>query len=115
MTESIPDLRKAILDLHGCESAFVESVPVVEGLRLKRSGSAPIGGQETAQIVWRGTVYVFDLLGHPTAKRAYAWSWQFPESTRRHYAAVLHAGPVDSPRAAVQASIISDYRARRGG
>jgi hypothetical protein len=44
---------------HGCESLHGESVPVKE----------VFGGETT----WEGTVKVFELVGHQTAKRAYAW------------------------------------------
>ena len=40
----------------------VESVPVVERFE--------------GQTAWQGTVEVFDLIGHPTAKRAYEWTYR---------------------------------------
>lgn len=59
--------------------------------------------------VWDGTVEVFDLIGHPTAKRAYAWAHETDQGKTR-YVAVLHEGPVDSPQNAVKAAIISEQR-----
>jgi hypothetical protein len=53
---------------------------------------------------------VFDLTGHPTAARAYAWSSEVTGSDRPRLTAVLHGGPVDSPEAAVRASIAADLR-----
>jgi hypothetical protein len=53
---------------------------------------------------------VFELIGHPTAARAYAWS-HVTTGTKRQFYAVLHAGPVDSPRRAVQAVIVQQSRA----
>ncbi len=50
----------ALNHLHGCNSTWVESVPVHEVFR--------------GQTVWRGVVEVFDLSGHPKAKREYGWS-----------------------------------------
>ena len=54
---------------------------------------------------------VFDLLDHPTASRIYAWSHdtEDPSNPRRHVT-VLHLPPAITPRKAVQASIVSDYR-----
>lgn len=89
----IEALQEAIRNLHGSESEWVEAVPVTEELE--------------GQIVWTGTVEVFDLLNHPTAKRCYAWSYP-TEGSKRRFLAVLHQGSVDSPRAAVQAVIIKD-------
>jgi hypothetical protein len=89
-------LREAIHNLHGCESVWIESVPVKEIFE--------------SQTVWEGTVQVFDLVGHPTAKRCYAWSYETGEGGKRRFVAILHQDPVDSPQAAVRAAIVQDYR-----
>jgi len=67
------DLKDAIESQHGGTATFVETVPF----------------QETwnGQTVWNGEVAVFDLSGHPKAKRAYAWSHS-PEGSG-HKAPVL--------------------------
>ena len=83
-------------ELHGVESTWLESVPVTEAFE--------------GQTVWEGVVQVFDLHGHPTATRAYAWSHAIDGSERRRFVAVLHEGPLDSPRKAVQAAIVKDRR-----
>ena len=60
---------------------------------------------------WQGVVEVFDLTGHPKAKRTYAWSHldgDKDQSTR--YVAVLEIPPVESPQTAVRASILSDIK-----
>ena len=88
------DLHQAIRDLHGCESEWIETMPIVETFE--------------GQTVWEGDVEVFDLIDHPTASRCYAWSYQVNETGKRRYLAVLHDGPIDSPRKAVQAAIASD-------
>jgi hypothetical protein len=62
---------------------------------------------------WEGVVHVFDLAGHPTATRAYAWSSPTEGSTKRRFFAVLHRPPVDSPRAAVRAAIVAENQAGR--
>lgn len=95
MTEvSHQALADAIRNLHGCDSIWIASVPVVE--------------QFEGQIVWDGEVQVFDLIGHPTASRCYAWSHAVEGSERRRFVAVLQEGPVDSPVTAVRAAIVSE-------
>ena len=93
----IEELQDVIRKLHGAETRHVETVPVVETFN--------------GQTVWEGEVEVFDLLGHPTASRIYAWSHDTddPSNPRRHVT-VLHLPPAITPRKAVQASIVSDYR-----
>lgn len=93
MDEDITALQAAIKNLHGCDSTWIESVPVKETFQ--------------GQIVWEGEVQVFDLQGHPRATRAYAWSYRTDEGKRRTVA-VLHEGPVDSPENAVKAAIVFD-------
>jgi hypothetical protein len=93
---TIKELQKAILDLHGCRSIWKESMPVKEVFQ--------------GQTVWEGIVQVFDLIDHPTAKRCYAWSYQIDDSGKRKFIAVLHQGPVDSPETAVRAAIVSQHK-----
>lgn len=91
-------LRDAIRNLHGCESTFVRTVAVIETFAGKP--------------VWEGDIQIFDLVGHPTANRAYAWSYA-TEGGKRRFVAVLHVGSVDSPLAAVRAAIVANERATR--
>lgn len=93
---SIDALQEAIRHTHGCESRFVETVPVTERFQ--------------GQTVWEGKVQVFDLIAHPTATRCYAWSYLIGDTERRRIVAVLHEGPVDSAQAAVRAAIIAENR-----
>ena len=61
--------------------------------------------------VWQGEVEVFDLNGHPKAKRAYAWAHldgKHDEHTQ--YVAVLEIPPVDSARRAVQVHIVKGIK-----
>jgi len=37
--------------------------------------SVPVKEVFEGQTAWQGTVEVFDLIGHPKAKRAYAWTF----------------------------------------
>ncbi|HEY4014351.1 MAG TPA: hypothetical protein VGM06_13500 [Polyangiaceae bacterium] len=93
----LPALLDAIRHLHGCEALWVESVPVHE--------KTPAGAT-----VWQGEVQVFDLVGHPKAKRAYAWS-HATEGTKRRFHAVLGLPPVDGPVMAVRTAVLAEYRA----
>jgi hypothetical protein len=91
----LAQLQVAVQELHKCGAVWRETVPVHEVFR--------------GQTVWRGNVEVFDLNGHPKAKRCYAWSHldgQNDERTR--YVAVLEIPPVESAKTAVQASILAD-------
>jgi hypothetical protein len=92
--DSINELKNAIRTMHGCDSRHVESVAVVE-----RFGD---------KIAWQGTVEVFDLIGHPKAKRAYAWTYRDEDHVRS--IAVLEIPPVDSPQSAVKVAIAAKAR-----
>ncbi len=93
---NIKALQKAILNLYGCKSKWVESVPVKEIFE--------------GQTVWEGIVEVFDLQDHPTAKRAYAWSHSIRHSRKRKFYAVIHQGPVKSAQDAVKAAIVNEFQ-----
>jgi hypothetical protein len=93
---STDQLQAAVEGMHGCRASLAQSVPVSERFN--------------GQPVWEGVVHVFDLDGHPTAKRAYAWSSPVEGSDRRKFFAVLHVPPVMSPVDAVRAAIVSNHR-----
>jgi hypothetical protein len=96
-SDHLESLRAVIGRLHGCGARHVASAPVHEVFR--------------GQTVWRGVVEVFDLAGHPKAKRCYAWAHQDGASDERErYVAVLELPPVISPETAVRASIMADAR-----
>lgn len=95
MSHYIEELQAVIRRLHGVEASHVESVPIKETFQ--------------DEIVWEGIVEVFDLKGHPHASRAYAWTHDTNGGKKRSIT-VLHVAPIDSPLAAVRASIIQDYR-----
>jgi hypothetical protein len=83
--------------LHNCGAAYVKTVPVSEVFQGKT--------------IWRGDVEVFDLNGHPKARRAYAWSHlDGPKDDRTQFVAVLEIPPVDSPQAAVKVAIAHEVR-----
>ena len=62
-------LKDVVERKHGGSAQFARSVPVRETFEGKA--------------VWEGMVHVFDLVGHPTATRAYAWSSPIEGSTKR--------------------------------
>lgn len=94
----IEELQRIIRELHGTDSTHVETVPIRE--------------PESGQAFWEGEVEVFDLHGHPKANRVYAWSHETEDadSPKRHVT-ILHIEPATSPRKAVQAAIVAEYRA----
>jgi hypothetical protein len=91
---NIDDLRAKIRESYGCDSRHVASEQVhevFEGLTA-----------------WQGTVEVFDLIGNPNARRAYAWIYQDGNETKS--VTVLGEIPISSPRGAVRAFIASKAR-----
>jgi hypothetical protein len=98
MTRDGAQLKEAVERMHGGTAQLAQSVPVLETFEGK---------------LWEGVVHVFDLTGHPTATRAYAWSSPVEGSTKRRFFAVLHQPPVESPQAAVRAAIVAEHRAEQ--
>jgi len=94
--DNAEELQKAVEQLHKCRAHFVEMTKVVEISQGKT--------------VWEGTVFVFNIEGHPKATRCYAWSHGLDNSKKRRFFAVLDQGSVDSPQAAVKAAIIKEFR-----
>ena len=86
----IIEFKKAIRATHRADSTLVNRFRVLEVFQ-----DHPI---------WDGEVLVFNLLDHLTAKICYAWS------VDGRVTAVLHEGPVDSPRNAVRAAIVAEHR-----
>ncbi len=81
--------QRAIRETHGVRSQLIERVSVVETFE--------------DDTVWEGEVLVFGLLAHPpSTSKCYAWE------VDGQVTAVLHTGPVDSPVAAVRASILAE-------
>ena len=93
-------LADAVERLHGAKALFVGSVPVNE--------------EFDGATVWKGLVSEFELRGHTTATRCYAWSVPATSNTRQRFYAVLHTPAVNTAAKAVQASIVAD-RHRSGG
>jgi hypothetical protein len=92
--DRIQNIQRAVEKAAGCPVRYVESVLVVEWFR--------------EQPVWEGVVEVFDLEGHPKAKRAYGWlKW---EGENARYTTELEIPPVDSPNTAVRAALAAEAR-----
>lgn len=98
----IGELKKVIRQLHGCEAEHAETVPVKEMFR--------------GQIVWEGEVEVFNIRGHPKARRCYAWAHDTGDDDKgKRYVAVLELPPVVSAQTAVRVAIIDEARKQQKG
>ena len=95
------DLGRAVEAQHGGVATLAQTVPIQEAFN--------------GQVVWDGTVHVFDLNGHPTATRAYAWFSPIEGSENRRFYAVLHLGGIRSPLDAVRAAIVAEQRSSGTG
>jgi len=73
--------------LHKAGSTWVESVRVEEVFRGKT--------------LWKGDVEVFDLTGHPKAKRCYGWTYGEPEE----FITILELPPVTDAQSAVKVGV----------
>ena len=96
METSFNELQRAVERMYHCTARLAQSVPVSETF----NGAA----------VWDGVVHVFDLIDHPTAKRAYAWSSPIEGSNKRRFFAVLHVPPITGPLEAVRAAIVAEQK-----
>ncbi len=94
----IAAVKQAIERLHHCKSEYRSKTRVVESFEGQR---------------WEGEVYTFDLIGHPLAVYCYAWSSLVEGSEKRRFVAMLHKATVDSPEAAVRATIARECMTRR--
>jgi hypothetical protein len=92
---STSELHRAVETLHACAAT--------------PAGTEAVSEEFEGEPVWQGVVHVFDLHGHPKAKRAYAWSSPIEGSERRKFYAVLEVPPVASARDAVRAAIVAEH------
>lgn len=100
MGNYIAELQAAILKLHGCEATHIETVPVTEIFQGAR--------------VWQGEVEVFEIRGHPKAKRCYAWGHVAGETNQgSNCVTVLELPPVYSPETALKAAIMAEIKNAR--
>jgi hypothetical protein len=94
--EYIERLKQVIFHLHKAGSTWVESVPVHEVFRGKT--------------LWKGDVEVFDLTGHPKAKRCYGWTYGEPEE----FITILELPPVTDAQGAVKVGVSYQIKKARG-
>jgi hypothetical protein len=95
----LAQVQVAVSQLHDCGATWRETVPVHEVFQGKT--------------VWQGDVEVFDLRGHPKAKRAYAWSHlDGDKDERTRFVAVLEIPPVVSAETAVRVQILKDVKSQ---
>ncbi|MGH9927964.1 MAG: hypothetical protein ACREA9_01920, partial [Pyrinomonadaceae bacterium] len=93
----LEELQDAIRRLHDCEATHVETVPVTETFE--------------GETIWQGEVEVFNIRGHPKARRAYAWAHANGKDDKgKRYVAVLELPPVTSPETAVRAAIMAEIK-----
>jgi hypothetical protein len=93
---AVETLAKVIESQHGGKGAFVRSILVAK--------------PKDDRNAWDGVVHVFNLTGHPTARRAYAWATPIQGSKAPRYFAVLHQGQVRGPGDAVTAAVAAIKR-----
>ena len=84
-----------ITQLHECDALHSASVPVHEVFQ--------------GQTAWEGVVEVFDLIGHPKAKRCYAWTYGEPEE----FITVLEIPPVVDAQSAVKVGVAHQIKKAR--
>lgn len=88
---NVDQLKLVIDSQHVCKSTFIQTVCVSKWNGHPNS--------------WDGLVHVFNVTGHPVARRAYAWASPIAGSGAPRYFAVLHQGRVRSPADAVKAAV----------
>ena len=101
-SDYIARVQVAISQLHNCGATWRESVPVHEVFQGKT--------------IWKGDVEVFDLAGHPKAKRAYGWSHpEGADNKGERFVAVLEIPPVTSAEIAVKIAVAAEIKNKKRG
>ncbi len=96
----IAKLKDAILRLHGCEAEYAGREEVIETFQ--------------GETVWSGHVEIFNIRGHPKAKRCYAWSHSAGKNDKgERFVTVLELPPVDSPETAVKVAVAAEIKHER--
>ena len=95
MSERIEQLRQVVEKSWDCKARHVASRAIMEGFE--------------GQVVWDGIVEVFDLEGHPKAKRCYAFYF-VEDNGQKVIKTILGIPPVDSEVSAVRTAIAGHPR-----
>jgi hypothetical protein len=96
----IARVQVAVSQLHNCGAMWRETVPVQEVFQ--------------GRTIWQGEVEVFDLNGHPKAKRAYGWSHKSgKDDSDERFVTVLEISPVTSPESAVKVAIAAEVKGKK--
>ena len=86
--------------LHKCSARHCDTKPVTEVFQ--------------GRTIWQGDVEVFDLTGHPKAKRAYGWSHAHgKDDADERFVTVLEIPPVESPETAVKVAIAAEVKGKK--
>ena len=80
-------------------STFERAIRATHGAGSKLVGRERVVERFQGQAAWEGEVLIFELEGHPSAVRCYAWELD------GEVTAVLEDGPVKSAQDAVKAAI----------
>jgi hypothetical protein len=91
----IERLKQVIFHLHKSGAIHVGAVPVEEIFHGKT--------------LWKGDVEVFDLTGHPKAKRCYGWTYGEPEE----FITILELPPVTDAQSAVKVGVAYQIKKAR--
>jgi len=95
-TDYLSRLQVAIMQSHDCGATWCKSVYVEEVSR--------------GEVVWSGKVEVFDLTGHPKAKRCHGWRYGDPEQ----FITILELPPVTDAYSAVKVGVSHQIKKGEG-
>ena len=90
----VSELRHAIHDTHDCKA---DTLAEVIHVTARRANASP----------WETDVYVFEISGHPTTDRCYAWVEPVNE-TKIIIRCILHSDQIASAESAVQSILNSE-------
>jgi hypothetical protein len=77
--------------------------------KAKHVKTAIVNERKDGQAIWLGKVEVFELEGHPKAKRAYGWGYEETPG-KTEFVTVLEIPPVVSPETAVRAYLVEKFK-----
>jgi Protein of unknown function (DUF1524) len=96
LNDQIPELQRAVEQMHNCQATFLENAAASEWFQGKP--------------VWQGIVHIFRADRAPHGYPLLCVILSHGNSDKRRFFAVLHIPPITSPREAVRAAIVQEYR-----